>query len=188
MSLNNWEIPFKNTSGETIPPFAVLRITGSQTIGGRAILEAQKPNTYGSQWSHYLNGPMEVENTKFGSCTNIFPALADFGTGSIAQGELWGPRNNSWLLQENTGGFRIIDAAPDSGLAIVDRHPMMVFYGKFTGSVSKGSTGTVTVYWGGSSTSQTISSVYAVSGAFTTSDYVNVYRINDRWEAYVREC
>lgn len=185
MSLNNWEIPFKNDSGETVPPFACMRVKGIETLGDRSIVTIGKPNTYGSQFSHYLNGPIEVANGKYGSCTNVFPAIAKSGTGTLTNGTLWGPRSGVWTVEVKTGGF-IVVGQHSSGLAIVDRFPMLAFTGKFDSNVSQGGTGTVSIYWQGVDTGANMTGVYAVSQAFTTSDEVNVSRMNERWEAYCR--
>lgn len=180
MSSFDWDIPFVNTSGEEVPAYACMKVVGTTTVNGRYILEIDKPDEYGAQWQHLINGPVAVPDGGYGTCTGNFPTRIA-STGSTA-GELYGPRNNSWELTSNTGGFRALETG------VFVREPMMVFAGKFTGTVSKGSTGTVTAYWHGTTTSQTVSSVYAVSQAFTSSDWVNVYKIANRWEAYLREC
>jgi hypothetical protein len=48
-------LAFRNDSGETIPPFAVLRITGVVTIAGRAVLTVSKPNADGGTF-YAVNG------------------------------------------------------------------------------------------------------------------------------------
>lgn len=185
--MNRWNIPFKNGSGEEIPPFAVMRITGIEIFDGRSVVMVDKPNTYGSQYLHYINGPIAVADGKCSTCTNAFPALAKYNTGSSPTvGKLWGPRNGSWELQEETGGFIVIGVSATTGLAVVGQSPMLAFTGRFDSDVSQGSTATVSVYWQGVDTGENISGVYAISGDFTTSDDVNASLLNERWEAYCR--
>lgn len=186
MSLNNWETTFKNDSGETIPPFACMRVKGVEALSGNRIaIKMGKPDTYGSQLSHYINGPIEVANGKYGSCTNVFPAIVKAGSGTLTNGTLWGPRSGGWTIEKETGGFVVV-SEHSSGFAIVNRLPMLAFTGRFDADVAQGATGTVSVYWHGSDTGQNITGVYAVSQAFVTTDDVNAMLLNERWEAYCR--
>lgn len=180
-----YDIPFKNNSGEEIPPYGVFKVTGTENVGSRSLIVAEKPDTYGSQYLHFINGITAVADGKCGSCCNTFPCLAKHGTGTLAIGELWGPRNDSWALEEQTGGFIVIGQA-SSGIAIVNRFPMLAFTGKYDSNTTQGNSGTVSVYWQGSDTGQNITSVIAVSGDFVTTDEVNVSWLNQRWEAYCR--
>lgn len=181
-----YDIPFKNDSGEEIPPYGVFKVSGIEMVNSRALIVADKPDTYGSQYLHFINGITAVADGKCGSCCNTFPCLAKHGTGTPAIGELWGPRDDSWVLEEQTGGF-IVVGQHSSGIAIVQRMPMLAFTGRFNATVSQGSSGTVSVYWQGSDTGEDISTVYAVSDGFGTSDNVNVSWMNQRWEAYCRD-
>lgn len=191
MSLSKWEIPFRNDSGETIPAFGVIRVTGATEIeaefgANHFVVTADKSNTYGSQYTHYLNGPVAVADGAYGTCTSVFPAMAKHdGTTSPTLGKLFGPRDDSWVLNKETGGFIVLKELPND-IVIVERMPMLAFTGRFDSSTSQGSTGTVSVYWQGSDTTQNITGVYAVSGDFATTDDVNVSWLNERWEAYCR--
>lgn len=185
MSLNRWTIPFKNDSAESVPPFGVMRVTGIETIGGRPIVKIGKPNTYGSQYSHYVNGPIEVAAGAYGTCTNEFPALAATN-GTASGGQLWGPRDDSWELEPQTGGFITVDLF-GSGVAIVNRFPLLAFEGQYDADTAQGASGTVSIYWQGSDTGENMTSVLAVSQDFVTTDKINVSWLNQRWEAYCRE-
>jgi len=186
-SLSNWNIPFRNDSGEEVPPFAVLRVTGLTTIGGRTVVTIGKPNTYGSQYSHFVNGPITVPADGYGTCTNDFPAMVS-ANGTATVGQLWGPRSGSWELESSTPGFIAL------GDGVFNRDPFVSFYGKFDSTVAQGNTGTVSIWYGagsgtdGSDTTINMSSVLAVGNSFTTSDFVNCYRMNGTWEAYARKC
>ena len=182
------QIPFYNDSGSTIDPFSVFRVDGLHAVDGVQMLVAKQSNVYGSQYSHYINGPTSVANHALGACFGLFPCLAAVN-GSPADGALVGPRSGSWKLELNTYGFKVIGEA--NGLYIVERDPMLTFVGKFDSSVSKGSTGTVSIYYGTSSLTDTtvnMSNVRAVSRAFTTSDFVNCSLVYGEWQAYLRGC
>lgn len=184
------QFPFYNASGGTIPAFSVFRVDGVEEINGAYYPKAKQPNAYGSQYSHYINGPTDVPDEGMGSFFGVFPCLAAVN-GSPTKGDQIGPRSGQWDLRASTYGFRVVDLA-DSGFAIVEREPMLQFTGKYNSSCSKGSTGTVSIYYPSSGTltdtTQDMSSVLAVSQAFTSSDWANVVWINGRWEAYLREC
>ena len=193
MSVSEWEIPYKNNSGETIPAYGIIRFDGVvSSVGGRVIISAKKPNTYGSQYTHYLNGPVATLDGKYGSCTGIFPALMAVDTETFISGECVGPRNGLWTGEIDTGGFVSLETkeVSGSGVILVTRSPMLSFVGKFTTNVAQGGQEIVESWWDGTSgtTSQTINPVYAISHSFTTSDFVNVHWMNGRWEAYKRTC
>ena len=183
-------VVFYNDSGSTIDPFSVFRVDGLHAVDGVQMLVAKQSNVYGSQYSHYINGPTSVANHALGGCFGMFPCLAAVN-GSPAKGDQVGPRNGQWNLRASTYGFRVVDLI-ESGLAIVEREPMLAFTGKFDADVSQGSAGTVSIYYPSSGTltdtTENMSSVLAVSGDFLSTAFVNVTWLNGRWEAYTREC
>lgn len=113
-------LPFRNDSGETIPGGAVLRPTSVIDHDGAAIITVAKPNR--SSGLHYINGPFQVEayvggNEGYGNCSGDLPlfALYDGAVDTPALGEEWGPKLNSWKLDEYGLGFVIIGGAVGSG-------------------------------------------------------------------------
>ena len=182
------QIPFYNDSGSTIDAYSVFRVDGLHAVDGVQMLVAKQSNVYGSQYSHYINGPTSVADEAIGACFGLFPCLAAVN-GSPAKGDQVGPRNGQWNLRASTYGFRVVDLI-ESGLAIVEREPMLAFTGKFDADTSKDGTGTVSIYYPSSGTltdtTQDMSSVLAVSGDFLSTDWVNVSWLNNRWEAYCR--
>lgn len=193
MSVSEWEIPYKNNSGEAIPAYGIVRSDGVvSAIGGRVIISAEKPNTYGSQYTHFLNGPVAVPDGGYGSCTGIFPALVLVDSATFTAGECVGPRNNLWWAMIDTGGFVALESkvVTGGGTLLVTRSPMISFVGKFTANTGLNSTGTVTSWWDGGAelTGHTVANVLAVSHSFTTSDFANIHWMNGQWEAYKRTC
>ena len=155
-------IPIVDGSGETlIPAYGVcLTKTGSDLTTGR--VSVKRPDTYGSQNNALINGPtaVAVSGNGFAQGGNgPFIAAYDSSDGSPGHGEAWGPRSGTYLLKKNTGGFRVIavlDAT--NALALVQRDPMLTFRGKTDASLSKGASGTISIYAGtlGSETDTTI--------------------------------
>ena len=163
---------FKNTAEDTIPAYGLIRITGTIAVGNAKLLAGAKPNTYGSQYMHYVNGPKAVTAGSIGRCRDddSVRALYDDADGTPAAGERWGPRAATYKLKKNTGGWMIEgDADTTAKTVLVRRVPFLRFRGVADGAISKGSSGTVSIYYGtgGSYTDSTVnmSSVLAELGA-----------------------
>jgi hypothetical protein len=95
---------------------------------------------------------------------NHVAALYDTADGTPAFGESWGPRDATWKLKKNTGGFRVLgNADSTNGVVVVVSVPMMGFFGKTDAAHAKGANGTVSIYWGsdaGTDTTENMTSVY----------------------------
>lgn len=110
-------LTFRNDSGETIPGFAVMRITGViERDGLDSVVLVRKPKT--GNYCYMVNGPLPVAANAYGYGTFDFPAYALFDgqtSGPVGatyaalpvNGEEWGPENNSWKLVKDNPGFRI---------------------------------------------------------------------------------
>ena len=113
--------PVRNDSGEEVPPFACMRITGmfapfttgdgSFTTTGYANMgfTISKPNTFASQYSHLFNGPRPIAAGAVGQ--GVFGrVMAGRYTGTAPTvGNQVGPINNSWLLSSTSFGFTVTD-------------------------------------------------------------------------------
>jgi hypothetical protein len=134
-ALNLQWIEYYNDSGEEIPAFGVMRISGMRKKDGRPVIECKKPHTFGSQGQHRINGPVPVESSQYGVCLigNHVAALYDTADGTPAFGESWGPRDGTWKLKKNTGGFRVLgNADTTNGVVVVVSVPMMLDRGTDT--------------------------------------------------------
>lgn len=128
-----YNIPFKNTSGMTIPGWAVMRCTGQEVLNNGYVLHCDQPNDV-FQRLCYLNGPCPVDDGKMGSCTDalygpgvgelpfaLFDADSDSasaqpqaaGAQTALDGlpEQWGPAPDSWRLIKGGYGFTILGGA-----------------------------------------------------------------------------
>jgi hypothetical protein len=108
----------KNTSGSTIPPFGIMRITGATKYGEDEFYNVAQPSGSGSE-KYLLNGPQEIVSGGEGSATDDYPAVARYdGTGGTPiPTELWGPFG-SFSLSVNGTGFLIV-GTPENGLVRV---------------------------------------------------------------------
>lgn len=197
-----WE-EFYNESGEQIPAFACMRITGMMTLGGRNIVKVAKPNTYGSQYMHRLNGPLPVEIGKYGICTRSAGAAALYDTadGTPAFGERWGPRDATWKLKKNTGGWMVMgNADATNGVVIVQQAPMLSFHGVTDAAHNKDAGGTVSIHYRSGATAYTdttvnMSSVFNAFGNVASGKDVRCQWDDDGttsgvgwWEIVAAEC
>jgi hypothetical protein len=112
-------VRFKNTASETMPAWAIMRVT---TGGTSSYLAAAKPDaTY--RWLYLVNGPGIVAQNGFGAasflssdtfCLNRGFALYDTGA-TPAYGERWGPKSDSWKLWQHRPGFLILGSNVGTG-------------------------------------------------------------------------
>lgn len=184
-NVSSW--PFRNDSGETIPAGGVFRATGAETDdAGGVFLTAEKSNTYGSQWSHYINGPAPVADGQFGLCFAAeMPVRAAYdGEETPVVGSSWGPINDSWLLHQYGGGFRIVGAASD-GLVLVMRQPLLTLVVELDEDLEPDSSATASALYYDSNTGDWLDSgetveVFDALGIDET--ITNTTRILCQWE------
>ena len=138
---------FNNVSGEEIPAFAVMKITGLDSeSNGR--LTADQYDQFGAVYATAINGEHAVADTKNGKCTFSFPVWVMYDTGDTpALGESWGPVSGEWDARLRGIGFTVIGGAVD-GRVLVDRNHDLSFFGELdSGTIAQDATGTVSVHY-----------------------------------------
>lgn len=99
---------FRNDSGETVPPFAVLRVTGTTVNNSMPAITCAKPNATSYNF-YFVNGPFAVRNGKFGQGTYGPHVVARYDTAATPTLDAeWGPQSGSWFLSTAGSGFRIV--------------------------------------------------------------------------------
>lgn len=104
-------LSFQNRSSETVPPFGVMRISGSKIPNdGEAYLYCDRPDNYGSLAATVINSACAVQPQAYGGCTRNWPAFVAFDDqdGNPQPGEIWGPVENSFKLRKYAPGFLIV--------------------------------------------------------------------------------
>lgn len=188
-----WEA-FLNDSGEEIPAHAVMRINGISVQRNRACYAMRQPNSFGSIWGHRINGPTPVADGAFGVCTltGVIAGLYDTADGTPAHGEYWGPRNGSWKLRKNTSGWRVLADGDSTGIAYVQHWPSQTLVGKTDAAITKGNSGTISIYWGsaGATISDTGENVtaYLRYGNVAINKFVTINWTGWAWEIIAAEC
>lgn len=112
-ALDKYDIPFRNDSGEEMPAFAVMELTGFVTENGRDALKADKPGRgYGAV---LFNGPFAVPAGKMGRATRAAGcrAVALGRTTDPSLYQVVGPLEDSWWLSDEGYGWVIVDSIHD---------------------------------------------------------------------------
>lgn len=114
--------PVRNDSGEEVPEFGCMRITGMfspftssdgsfQRVGVANMgFTIAKPNTFASQYSHLFNGPRPIAAGAVGQGVFGRVMLGQYSGSQPTAGSAIGPINGSWLLHGGSYGFTVMDA------------------------------------------------------------------------------
>ncbi len=159
---------FVNNNAAQVPAFGCMRISGTSTIEqGRVILTCERPDTYGAQYWHVLNGPIAVDNELKGICTRsgIMVGLYDDADGTPVFGQIWGPRSGGYKLKLNTPGFFCLGAPTNTTdfLALFTTRPFLRFRGVADADIAADATGTVSIYYRSGATAYTDTTVNATA-------------------------
>lgn len=145
-----YNIPFRNDSGEVVPPFAIMRPTGlSFNQSGNWFVTVTKPDdTFRRRY--YINGPVAVPDGGYGDCSDgTYPTLASFpGTGTFNSHRTnFGVESGSWELKKGgVGRFKYLgggnyaqnDAFP-TAVSVFQQADCETLIVQATGAVSPGS-------------------------------------------------
>lgn len=147
-------VPFYNQSGEIIPAYAVMRVTGVSVMGSVPIITVAKPSST-FQRLYLVNGPLPVsgasnQEPNFGTWAEGAAFVLYDDANTPAYGEEWGPSNGSWKIKKYRYGFHILGGATGGDTDLVGCRQAIVneFYGQTDGAHNKGSTGTISIFDG----------------------------------------
>lgn len=190
--------PFRNVGSETIPAFGVMRITGVEERHGVAVYTVDKPSTT-FQRLYLINGPKQVAAEGYGSGTfDVTYALCS-SSASPAYGESWGAKHSEWLLFQHRPGFFMLGGYTGDGAAqraLVRQQEVSELWGSLDGSLSQGSSATLSVHfrdsatWTDSTMNITVYDKLLKSGAtaIQSGKWVVADWYGDRWWATSAEC
>jgi hypothetical protein len=187
-------IGFRNDAGETIPAFAVMKITGTVTVDEAILWTVEKPGTEFSRF-YLVNGPDTVStNDLYGTGSFVdLPdrVLYDSGDGTPAYGQVWGPYPSSWKLRRHMYGFRILGDPNTTDTHVrCTQHWVMDIVGKADGAISLGSNGTVSV-WKGDRSAASTANVSSCVSTYIATDSANKVRVSwnsETPEITAKEC
>lgn len=103
-----YDLPFKNNSGETIPPFSIMQVDEWTESNDRDYFRVRKPDGNGK--TYLFNGPINVAegHDGWGSRAVGIQASYNISDGTPVVNQEWGPVSGSWLLGSGSGGFYIV--------------------------------------------------------------------------------
>ncbi len=177
-----------NGGSSTIPAYGICQITASTRpdtssvetpSGGRTVLTVQVPDSSTYLLTFAVNGPLPIAAGKYGAVTMNYPAYVAYDTTNTpaAVGEEWGPQASSSLARKNHPGLVILGDV-GNGIVRVDRSNSLELIVKADSGISKGSSGTCSVWLRNSSntwadyTSYNITAT-ALGAAITASKYAS---------------
>lgn len=176
--------PVKNDSGETIPSFACMRITGMENTQGTPTYIVDKPSI-NYQATYLINSSCQIAAGKYGRGTfGPYYCLIDPATSGASYGDGWGPTGEEWYLTELRPGFICYGNNQTNGhKRAIMKHQLGLIQGKTSGSY---------VYiWGDSTTpAATTLKVDLACWMGTTLDdkKVTCAWINGIWMVIAMEC
>lgn len=142
---------FRNDSGDTIPAFGLMRVTGLEVTGDRYVLTVDQPDGT-SKSAHVINGPRPVTGDARGSyqdASNYFVIRTDETSGSVGPGDDW--------IAVTGRLFAILGVVDsDAGLALASPSRQILAIGKAASNIAPGETGDIDIYRDGESTGETI--------------------------------
>lgn len=114
--------PYRNDSGETVPPFSIMAVSGVIDSASRATLTCEKPDSESTMY--VSNGPFAVANGSYGDCCITPHRIVNF-TGTLSAGQRCNPKSNDWVVQEDSSGIfaviGIVDSARSLALIYFDQ-------------------------------------------------------------------
>lgn len=197
---NYTRIAFRNESGEEVPKYAVMRITGVVTLGGQPVLKIDKPND-DPQQIYLVNGPVAVAHNSGGTPgrgIGSFLWHADYvlydTDETPAYGETWGPQDDTWTIKKNGTGFTILGGNTGSGaasrtIAVQGAGSATLYRGTADEDAAAGETRTVNRFDPGTTddSGEDDEVVYEL-GSVSEGDTVYYMREGDKLYAIAAEC
>lgn len=110
-----------NTSGEVVPPFAVMRVVSTTVVGGTITHSIAKPNST-FQRMYLVNGPISI--AAHSGAEGLAKWLTSGGfvmyeSGSPTVGQSWGAKSGQWSLSQHRPGFLIKGGTATYGNPVV---------------------------------------------------------------------
>ena len=117
---NRYDKRVYNSSGQTIPPFSIVKVSTSNPPGQDDLQFVTVPTGSGSE-KYLLTGPQELLPNRETVATDTYPAEVryDSAGGAPAGGSLWGPFGG-FSLSVNGTGFLILSAPANGRVRVAE--------------------------------------------------------------------
>jgi len=133
-----YALRFKNVSGETIPPYAIMSFRTNPVSG---ILQANKPNASGSAL-YLVNGARPVAVAKHSEAFLWTVPRRVKIIGAPDAGSLVGPIPGSWGIGRGGGGYRVLYPGPSAdttAVVIATGEAVPKYFGRLDGNLAAAS-------------------------------------------------
>lgn len=142
-------IHFKNDSGETVPAWGVMAVTGIEQYGDRIQYVIDKPDTTFRRM-YLVNSSLDVADAEFGIAQPPGMTRVLYDTGATpAALEGWGPKPASWLVwQKYPETLLVAGEHDDEETLIGEWHSIDRFFGEAANAITKGTSNDCTPFKG----------------------------------------
>lgn len=189
-------IPVRNDSGEEIPAYGLMRITGVETVDGVLWYVVNKPNTtFQPFYVVNLGVALAINATGFGIIDGPVEAL--YTTGAPVYSEAWGVKPGQWNLERYYPGFRVLGGTT-SGRVWVEQEQIHTLLAKAgasgvaarSGTTISGTSVDVYVAVGTTLTDTTFNvTAYNMAGtAVAANKYLILNEAQDKWFVNFEDC
>jgi len=181
-----------NNSSEVIPAYGVMRV--ESVDADTEVHEVNKPSTtFKCRYLVNLGSDIAIDGS--GNATWLEKSaqvLYRAASGTPAIDEEWGAKDGQWTLEKNRPGFLITGGnETDDGITRAKQHLVTDLIGKADSNISKGSSGTVSI-WMGASAAEAVTeydlTCSAKGAAITSAKFVVVFFRNGVWYVGPWEC
>lgn len=180
-------LEFRSDSVFEIPPFACMRITGSIFVGNRIILTVDRPDKFGSQFGHLINGPAKVIQQGDYGVGTFGPMFAayEINDGLPLVDDPFGPIEGSWKLSRYSQGWRALKEDPGGDERVfVIQQPMVHLRAQLTTTLSNSATAMANpTYWDGAAWQTTTFDVTVREAMGLTANINSGSIVFCEWEA-----
>lgn len=191
----NRKVAFRNTSGEAIPPYGCMRVTGAELRAGLPLITVAKPDTTFHRL-YLVNGPLRVGSDS--NARGVGTWLEEAGyvlyeSGTPAVDESWGPKASQWSLAKWRYGFTIVGATTGSGATarvLAKQEQVGEVYGLTAAAIALDTSGTINLYDGNNAiiTSTTITATNRFVTSVAISKAVIATWIGGTWLLSAAKC
>lgn len=102
-------IPVRNDSGEAIPKYACMQVTGTVEHGNQNYIKVVKPvDASGASGGYLFNGHAEIEIGGYGVAQDGLEVRAITDGSSVVCGEKWQPTVGEWTVEPGGVAFSAI--------------------------------------------------------------------------------
>ncbi len=114
-------IRVSNTSGQVVPPFAVMKIEGATKIDEEIVVTVAQPTSADDEW-YLVNGPIGIASGGEGWASTLTTAgYIKIDSGSPTTGQFWKAKASSWGIESGGDKFFIIGGVDNGAVVAIQQ-------------------------------------------------------------------